>query len=92
MKYFLLHLLFLSALNSGAQHRNSFAFTIHVQPEITRHHKNYAIQWNEAGATTTFNAGLRAAVQYRIAGRFFAEAGLGYVPRRMNNTLYFLHN
>ncbi len=91
MKYFLLHLLFLSALNSGAQHRNSFAFTIHVQPEITRHHKNYAIQWNEAGATTTFNAGLRAAVQYRIAGRFFAEAGLGYVPRRMNNTLYFFN-
>lgn len=79
------------SLASGGQQRNHFSFIFHVQPEITRHHKNYAIHWNEAGATTTFSSGINGGIQYRLAGRFFAEAGLGYVSRRMNNTLYFFN-
>lgn len=91
MKYFLSILILLSALQSLAQRQNGFTFVFHVQPEITRHQEDYAYRWNEKGFTATFNIGIQGGVQYRFAKHFFAEAGLGYIPRSLKKTLYFFN-
>lgn len=91
MKYHLSILILFSTLPTGAQVRNAFSLTLHIQPEITRHAEDFAYRWGEKGFTTTFNAGIQAGLQYRVAGRIFAEAGLGYTPRRLNNTIYFFN-
>ncbi|MDB5209368.1 MAG: hypothetical protein JWQ30_195, partial [Sediminibacterium sp.] len=36
----------------------------------------------------TFNVGIGAALQYRFTERWFAEAGLGYISRKLNTTVF----
>lgn len=91
MRYFLFIIAVVAQFRSAAQQQSGFSLSLQLQPEITRHWEDYAHVWSETGATVTFNAGIQAGVQYRFAGRFFAEAGLGYISRRMNNTLYFFN-
>lgn len=91
MRYFLFVIAVVAHFRSAAQQQSSFSLSLQLQPEITWHWEDYAHVWSEKGTTVTFNAGIQACVQYRFAGRFFAEAGLGYISRRMNNTSYFFN-
>jgi hypothetical protein len=79
--------LFFSVILFG-QRTEKITFSAQLQPELTYHKNNYAYRWKETYTKSTFNIGIEATMQYYLTKRFFTEAGLGYISRKLNTTVF----
>ena len=80
-------LLFFSVISFG-QRKEKFSVSVQLQPELTYHKNNYAYRWKDTYTKSTFNIGIEATIQYYLTERLFTEAGLGYISRKLNTTVF----
>lgn len=73
---------------SFGQEYEKLSFSIQLQPELTYHKNNYAYRWRETYTKVTSNVGVEATVQYYVTNHLFAEAGLGYISRKLKSTVF----
>ena len=88
MRHLLSALLVLNSALLSGQEIDRFSIVVQAQPELTFHKNNYAYRWRETYTKTTFNVGVEATIQYCVTKRLFAEAGLGYISRKLNTTVF----
>ncbi len=84
MKKFLIIALLLFSMLTYGQKINKWHLNYLLQPELTYHENDYAFRWKEKYTKSTFNIGMSVSAQYNITNRFFAEAGLGFISRKLN--------
>ncbi len=88
MRHTLTIILLLFAPALFGQKEEKISLVLRLQPQVTYHKNNYAFRWKETYTKSTFNAGIGAALQYHFTNRWFAEAGLGYISRKLNTTAF----
>lgn len=92
MRHFLTAYFLLFTVLSFGQKNDNFSFSFQLQPELTYHKNNYAFRWKDTYTKSTFNIGIEATIQYYLTKRLFAEAGIGYISRRLNTTVFLNQN
>src|SRR5687768_5584865 len=88
MKKTITLILLVISIGARAQEIKNWQVSLQLQPELTIHKHDYASMYREGYMKTTFNAGVASLVQRNFGKKVFAEAGVGFVARRINASVF----
>src|SRR5437868_9424235 len=83
MKQLLLTIALASCLFGYAQKTQKLQLNLQLQPEITFNQNNVSDRWAPKYTNMGLSLGAAASLQYHVTKRFFVEAGLGFISRRI---------